>query len=120
MTAGERNRIIALRDQAKRLRRIADELSADANALEAELARAPLLGGRALVDAAVAILADTPGHTMHYKELLPLIEARSGMQVRGVDPAATLLANLDRDPRVRSWGDRSGRYLLTADLRLVA
>ena len=42
------------------------------------------------------------------------------MHVRGVNPAATLLANLDRDPRVRSWGDRSGRYLLTADLRLVA
>jgi hypothetical protein len=57
---------------------------------------------------------------MHYKDLLGRIEARSGMRVRGVDPAATLLAALDRDPQVRAWGDRSGRYLLAPELRLVA
>jgi hypothetical protein len=57
---------------------------------------------------------------MHYNELEPIIEARTGMQVRGVDHGGTLLVNLDRNPRVRSWGDRSGRYLLGADLRLVA
>jgi hypothetical protein len=120
MTARDRNRINSLREQAKRLRQIEDELTAESNTLEAELAGAPLLCGRRIVDAAVAILTVTPGHVMHYKDLLGRIEARSGMRVRGVDPAATLLAALDRDPQVRAWGDRSGRYLLAPELRLVA
>jgi hypothetical protein len=119
MTARDRERVRALRNRAARLHRLANDLTTKANALEAELAGAPLLGGRRIVDAAVEILTNTPGHVMHYKDMLGLVEARSGMRVRGVDPA-TVLAALDRDPRVRAWGDRSGRYLLAPELRLVA
>jgi hypothetical protein len=43
MTARDRNRINSLREQAKRLRQIEDELTAESNTLEAELAGAPLL-----------------------------------------------------------------------------
>ena len=57
---------------------------------------------------------------MHYKDLLRRVEAQTCMRVRGRDPAATMLAELDRDPRVRAWGDRSGRYLLAPSLHLVA
>jgi hypothetical protein len=120
MTARDRQRVRALRDRAARLHRLADDLTAKANVLETELAGAPLLGGRRIVDAAVPILTDTPGHVMHYKDLLARVEAQTGMRVRGLDPAATMLAALDRDPRVRAWGDRSGRYLLAPRLRLVA
>jgi len=119
MTAGDRQLIRAKREQAAQLRRLATELTAEAKAMEARLYDAPVLGGRALVDAAVAVLAQAPGHTMHYKELLAVVEAHSGMRVRGVDPAATLLANLDREARISSSGDRSGRYVLTPDLCLV-
>lgn len=87
--------------------------------MEARLYDPPVLGGRALVDAAVAVLTEAPGHTMHYMELLAVVEARSGMQGAWRRPTPTLLANLDH-PRVSTSGDRSGRYVLTADLRLVA
>ena len=119
MTAGDRRRVRALRDHATELRRLADAITSEANQLEAELSTAPLLGGRALVDAAVAVLLEAPGRTMHYRQLLSAVEATTGRQVRGVDPTATLLANLDRDPRVFSCGARSGQYGLTSDLRLI-
>jgi hypothetical protein len=117
---GDRRRVRALRDHASELRRLADAITDAANELEAELSTAPLLGGRALVDAAVAVLLKTPDRTMHYKQLLAAVEATTSRQVRGVAPAATLLANLDRDPRVRSCGDRSGRYVLADVLTLAA
>ena len=74
--------------------------------LETELAGAPLLGGRRIVDAPVPILTDTPGHVMHYKDLLRRVEAQTCMRVRGGDPAATMLADWTATP-----GPRLGRSL---------
>jgi hypothetical protein len=101
-----------MRRRATELRRIAADLNNEANLLESQLSELPLLGGRALADAAVSVLSANGNDGMHYRELLDRIEAKSGMRVRGVDPAATLLANLDRDERVTSLRSRSGRYAL--------
>lgn len=106
----------ALRTQAAALRRIADQLDAQAAALQPAL---PSIGGTALADAAAAVMGDLGGAPIHYKDLLPLVEAHTGLAVRGADPAATLLAALHRDPRIYPSGDRSGRYRL-AQLSLAA
>ena len=119
MTASDRQLIRAKREQAAQLRPLAGELTAEANAMEAQLYDAPCWAA-APWSTPPCRLDRGAGPHLHYKALLAVVEARSGMQVRGVDPAATLLAKLDRDPRVSSSGDRSGRYVLTTDLRLVA
>lgn len=111
MPAGSLTRVRALRAQATRLRHLADEMNVEANLLEGTLSDLPLLGGKELRDEAVAILAEatTP---MHYRALLTAIETRTGKRVRGVEPAATLLAGIDRDERIQSCGMRSGLYEL--------
>lgn len=101
-----------LKAQAVRLRRIADELHAEALRLETDAAGVPLLRGRAMVDVAVDVLAGR-ADGMPYRELLDRIEEASGMRVAGEKPAATLLAALNRDHRVMPVGaSRSGRYAL--------
>lgn len=106
-------RVRWLRDRAKDLHRMADDLTAQANALEAELSDRPLTGGTPLRDQAVLVLR-AAAKPMHYKTLAATIEDRFGCRIRGVDPDATLLANLDREPRVRSSRPRSGIYELVA------
>lgn len=107
----------ALRVRAVELRRVADALVDQANQLEEGLSERPLIGGRVVVDEAIAVLSDNrcvgpSSRGMHYRYLLDEIEERTGRSVRGIDSAATLLANLDRDPRVESARPRSGRYRL--------
>jgi hypothetical protein len=108
----------ALRLRAIELRRVADALVCQAHQLEVGLSERPLIGGRDLVNVAVTILqmgaaVGPRSRGMHYRDLLAQIERHTGKSVRGIDSAATLLANLDRDPRVESAQSRSGRYRLT-------
>jgi hypothetical protein len=74
------------------------------------------LGGSELAAEAARVLEEngvTGDHRgMHYLELLKLVEESTGKPVRGADPGATLLANIDREPRIRSAQSRSGRYVL--------
>lgn len=109
----------AMRLRAIELRRVADALVDQANQLEAGLSERPLIGGRNLVNVAVTVLqmgAAVGPHSrgMHYRDLLDAIERHTGTSVRGIDSAATLLANLDRDPRVESAQSRSGHYRLVS------
>ena len=104
-------RYLELRDQARRLRRLADELDDEAARYQGEADAT--IGGYALVDAAVAILEDQDqGHGLHLRELLATIECRTGRRVTGTDPYATLLANIGRDPRIEPVRPRSGLYRL--------
>ena len=57
MTARDRQRIRGLRDHATRLRRPADEITVEPRSRR-KLSHAHVLGGRALVDAAVAVLTE--------------------------------------------------------------
>lgn len=115
--------IRALRQRATELRGIADALTWHANELEAVLSDRPVIGGRALADKAAAILAkETAGRDpgwrgLHYKALADEIQ-RQGFYIRGQDPAATLLANMDRDGRFVNVEPGSGRYRLTSTASL--
>lgn len=108
-----RRRVRLLRLRATELRRIADDLNVEADALEGDLSDLPLLGGAALVEAAIDVLTAHPDG-MHYVQLRAEIETRTQMRVRGEKPDMTLLANLVRDDRVESVGSRSGVYRLAA------
>lgn len=105
-------RVHWLREQATRLRRMANDLDDQARAVEQEVAGRPILRGRAIVDVALAVLLFEGGDGLHYRDLLVRVEDRSEHRVAGVDPAATLLAALHRDPRVRPCGrNRSGLWV---------
>lgn len=90
-----------LREQATRLRGIADQLNDDANRLEND---GLLIGGHEIAEVAVEVLR-TKGRPLGYKELLPLIEESSGRRIRGRWPKKTLVANLHRNPQVVALGD---------------
>jgi hypothetical protein len=105
-------RVRWLRDQAIRLHKMADGMTAQANELEAEMADRPLMTGQEQRDLAVVVLLFKGGDGMHYRDLLVAVEDEGQKRIRGVNPAATFLANLHRDERIVSCGRRTGRYKL--------
>lgn len=108
-------RVRWLREQASRLRRMADDLNDQANVVEGELSDRPIITGKDLADAAVIVLLFHGGEGMHYRDLLARVEDETGRRVRGVDPSATFLATIYRDPRIVSCGSRTGRYTVAPD-----
>lgn len=106
-----------LRDRATDLRRMADELVAEAKLLERQAEPIPPLGGMELRNTAVLVLADQsavgPHHRgIYYRDLLTAVENRLDRRVGGRKPDATLLANIARDERIETAGSRTGRYRL--------
>lgn len=104
-----------LRNRASELRQIAHQLNQEADFLERKLV-GPMLSGAHVAERVVELLteADTgdPGwRGLHYKDLAERIEA-DGTRIRGVDPAATLLANVHRDSRIVCAEQGTGRYRL--------
>jgi hypothetical protein len=126
-----KDRIAEGRQRAERLRALAEHLdeqaSRDEHALHElegalgmtaqtrieELDRE--LGGRRLAEIAVAVLAreTEPGQAVHYRHWYALICA-AGYRVRGRDPLASFLAQINRSDKVEPLGGRSGRYRLRA------
>jgi hypothetical protein len=122
-------RIEAQREQAERLRilaeRIDSQTAADETALldlkgalgeAAQLVIDDLdrrLGGQRLERVAVRLLRERFGDEaeIHYREWFDLIRER-GYQINGRDPLSTFLAQLNRSSAVVSAGPRSGRYRL--------
>lgn len=122
-------RVEAQREQADRLRALADALEErtrrDEHLLE-ELAGAlgianqlrieelsPRLRGQRLQEVAVEVLKDEWGanREIHYRAWYDLLIAQ-GHKVGGKDPIATFLAQVHRAPGIVSVGRRSGKYLL--------
>ena len=71
------------------------------------------LGGRRLLEVAVAVLAHrvTPGQAVHYRDWYALLQA-AGFRVKGHDPLANFLAQISRSADVEPVGGRSGKYRL--------
>lgn len=95
------NTATVMRRTAERLRQEARRLDTQADRLDVarrNIAEADVLTGRA----GSQVLADlvTLNESVHYQEGLEILE-RHGFTVRGVDPAATLLTALTRNPRWR-------------------
>jgi len=126
-----RERVAQQRDQAERLRGLADQLDeriahderlledmASALGLAAQLRiddLSPRLRGQRLQRVAVEVLRShlEPGCEIHYREWFDLVTA-AGHKVGGKDPLATFLAQVHRAPDVEPLGRRSGRYRLAA------
>ena len=124
-------RIRAQREQADRLRELAERIDEqtcrdEALLLEMEelLGVAPQmrlealdrrLGGRRLREMAVTVLERQPdsGREIHYRDWYQLL-MQAGYSVAGKDPLATFLAQIRRIERVAPVGHRSGRYQLIA------
>ncbi|MEJ7655737.1 MAG: hypothetical protein WKF33_01760 [Thermoleophilaceae bacterium] len=124
-------RIQAQRDQAERLRllaeRIEEKTAVDEVSLEdlrGQLGTAAQLriddfdrrlGGQRLERIAIRLLEDSRGEgaEIHYREWFDLIQGE-GYTVGGRDPVATFLTQLHRATRVETVGKRSGRYRLKA------
>lgn len=126
-------RVVQQREQADRLRALADQVeertARDEHLLE-EMAAAlglsaqlriedlsPRLRGQRLREVAVEVLQTRwdPDRDIHYREWFDLVCAE-GHKVGGKDPLATFLAQIHRAPGVESAGRRSGRYrLVTAN-----
>lgn len=99
-----------LRTTATRLRRAAERIDGEADQLERDIGLASglePLGGRALIDKLCELRA--VGERAHYTVLVHDL-ALAGVQPRGTDPDASLLAALGRDPRWRSPLSRTGIY----------
>jgi hypothetical protein len=124
-------RVEQQREQADRLRALADQLEErterDEHLLE-ELAGAlgiaaqlriedlsPRLRGQRLQEVAVQVLETSWGadREIHYRAWYDLV-VEQGHKVGGKDPVATFLAQIHRAPGVVSVGRRSGKYVLTA------
>jgi hypothetical protein len=119
------------RHRANRLRALADHLDEQASqdehalrelegvlGLAAQLRIEQLdrqLGGKRLQEIAVVVLAREiqPGQAVHYREWYALLCA-AGYRVRGKDPLASFLSQINRAERVEPVGGRSGRYRLRA------
>lgn len=119
------------RAKADRLRALADHLDTQAGrdehalrelegvlGLSAQLQIEDLdrkLGGKRLQEIAVALLDREiePGQAVHYRDWYALLRA-AGYRVRGKDPLASFLAQINRAERVEPVGGRSGRYCLRA------
>lgn len=100
-----------LREQATSLRRIADAVTAQADVMERGMSALPIMRPREISDLALVILLFEGGAGMHYRDLFAKVEAQSAGRVRGLDPEATFLATIARDPRIVHTGaPRSGMY----------
>lgn len=121
--------ISRVRDGAVHFRCLADQLEEEAldlerlvQNIEAVLGVAPQmeladeddgLRGKRLRDVAVAILEREfgPGHIVHYRDWLGVLEAE-GHRVGGKDPVATFLLQIGKAENVERVGHRTGRYRL--------
>jgi hypothetical protein len=100
----------SLRHQAARLRRAADAISREADLLVDSLApeNATLLRGRAIPEKLRELLS--PGDVLHYTEMVELLKM-AGYIPSGIDPPATLLANIARSTHFEpAHSRRSGCY----------
>jgi len=125
------SRVRQQREQADRLRGLADQLEEQTGRDEHllhELAAvlglssqlriedlSPRLRGRRLQEVAVEILRSGWGadREIHYRDWYDLVQAQ-GHKIGGKDPIATFLAQVHRAPGVERLGSRTGRYRLTA------
>jgi hypothetical protein len=124
-------RLGELREQARRVREVADGLDADvaetgrllrrmdemlglASQLSLEAANGELRG-RKLQELAVEILRQKhgPTATVHYRDWYELL-IEAGVRVSGRDPLASFLTQIARAPGVESVRPRSGLYRLKA------
>jgi hypothetical protein len=98
-----------LRGRAERLQGIADELNRSADALDAAAIGSDrkMLRGRDLLDELLKHVE--VGQELHYRDAERLLHA-AGFTAGGVDPSATLLAQLTRAPEFKRGRRRSGRY----------
>jgi hypothetical protein len=73
------------------------------------------LGGQRLERIAIELLQQTRSgvNEIHYREWFQLLQD-AGVRVRGRNPLATFLAQINRSEQVESLGQRSGRYRLRA------
>ena len=117
------------REQARRLRDLADQASAQVAADERLLrSMSEVLGlhpqttldelggalrGHRLREVAVDVLRKhcAPGSDVHYRDWYGLL-ADEGIAVAGKDPLATFLAQVSRADAVEAVGRRTGRYRL--------
>lgn len=124
-------RVRQQRDQADRLRGLADQLEEQTArdehllqelsavlGLSAQLRLEDLssrLRGRRLQEVAMEILRSRWGvdREIHYREWFDLVQAE-GHKIGGKDPLATFLAQVHRAPGVERLGSRTGRYRLRA------
>jgi hypothetical protein len=126
-----RSRLGDARQRAERLRSLADHLDEQASrdehalrelegvlGLSAQLQIEQLdreLGGKRLQEIAVAVLAREvePGQAVHYRDWYALL-CVAGYRVRGKDPLASFLSQINRAEAVEPIGSRTGRYRLRA------
>ena len=100
---------VALRRHAGSLRQIATELDERAELLDPRgVRRGGLLRGRAIGDAAAAVLHQDGPH--HYTELVDRVEALTGKTVAGEDRGATLLTAIGRHERIQTVASPFGVY----------
>lgn len=122
-------RVVQQREQADRLRRLADQVEEQTGRDEhllAEMAAAlglsaqlriddlsPRLRGQRLQEVAVEILQTRweIDEDIHYREWFDLVQAE-GYKIGGKDPLATFLSQIHRADAVEGIGNRSGRYRL--------
>jgi len=124
-------RVEELREQACRMRDLADAVDADLAAsmrlldqLDEMLGDAPQLSitpsdetlrGQRLREVAIQVLKRHKGEAVpvHYREWYELV-VYDGHRVAGKDPVATFLTQVSRAPEIESVGRRSGLYRLRA------
>lgn len=124
-------RVDELREQARRIRELADAVEADLAAstrllhqLDEMLGDAPQLSmtpsdetlrGQRLRDVAIQVLKRHRGDAaaMHYREWYELV-VHEGHRIAGKDPVATFLTQVSRAPEIEPVGRRSGLYRLRA------
>jgi hypothetical protein len=99
-----------LREQALRLRRVADDLDQRALNIERGMHDRDVLRGRSISDAAVQVFRN--GETLHYRDILALVEQTTGKRVYGHKPEATLLTALSRDERLERIDGHTGEFRL--------
>ncbi|MGD0272301.1 MAG: hypothetical protein ABSB96_00990 [Gaiellaceae bacterium] len=123
-------RLIALRDQSRRLHEFVERVDADVEEtsrflrqMDEMLGLAPQLSlemhgelrGQRLREIAVEVLREKKGvgSVVHYREWYDLL-LDAGLRVAGKDPLATFLTQIARAPNVESVRPRSGLYCLRA------
>lgn len=124
-------RVEELREQAHRVRELADAVEHDLahnvrllRQLDEILGVAPQLSitdddetlrGQRLRDVAVQVLKRHKGEAVavHYREWYELV-VHDGHRVAGKDPVATFLTQVSRAPEIEPVGRRSGLYRLRA------
>ena len=122
-------RVDELREQARRMRDLADAVETDLMAssrllhqLDEMLGVAPQLSmtaseqtlrGQRLRDVAIQVLKRHKGEAtaVHYREWYELV-VHDGHRIAGKDPVATFLTQVSRAPEIEPVGRRSGLYRL--------